>query len=507
MNFCKHCGSKLKEGAFFCGECGKPIHDEGVAVTSNKGTDATDLWDETARFSPTAPPSTGSQPMPKERKPLSKKQKITIISLLSAVAIILVSYFVLKSVTDPEKMLTRFEKAIEEKDEKALMDLLSSGSPEVALEKKHVTAFLNFVGQETDMKNYLVESLKDDLKALQKGEDGSLGTFYLKLEKDGKKFLLFDNYKLSLQPVNLVLTSNYANTNFYFNNEKVGTINEAYEEITYGPILPGVYKVKAELEGQFASATSEAELNVYDNFYGDSNIYVNLSLDVDSLEVYTNFTDVEIFINGKSAGTTDDAYFYVDVINLDGSSKIYGEKQFPWGVIRSEEVPIDHRYMDLKIDPITEELESQLAEVIKDFYIEKNEAYATMDVSKITKGAGNVIEDITEDLNYYKDYDYKFFGDGYTDIAIDLDSFELIYEDGDYWATVVVKTTSKGDFYSKDYTEDELSDYISDPETTTVHVELFYDPNQNTWVVSDEYTSWWFTYFSEERVKQFSLGE
>ena len=27
LNFCRHCGAKLNEGAVFCGECGKPVQE------------------------------------------------------------------------------------------------------------------------------------------------------------------------------------------------------------------------------------------------------------------------------------------------------------------------------------------------------------------------------------------------------------------------------------------------------------------------------------------------
>src|SRR5690606_30787363 len=112
--------------------------------------------------------------------------------------------------------------------------------------------------------------------------------------------------------------------------------------------------------------------------------WVNLDLEVDSLDIYTNYDDVEIFINGESAGKSDGRHFYLDVINIDGSNTVYAEKEFPWGVVRSEEVPIDDDYIELTINPISAELEKELADLVKEFYLERNEAYKSLDASKLT---------------------------------------------------------------------------------------------------------------------------
>ena len=504
MNFCRHCGSKLNEGAVFCGECGKRVQDVGQPSAIEVAPTAEELEDAWVETQSPVQPSQVSAPV--QRKPMTKKQKVTLITLLSVAAVLFVSYLVLKNLTDPVKMLERFEVAIEEKDGDSLMSLLSSGSSKVKLEENHVQGLIDFLNEEERVFDELMTSLENQLKNLEKGDKVNSSPYYLKLEKDGKKFLLFDNYKIVLQPVNIYFSSNYANVDFYLNDEKVGTSKRAYEDIKYGPVLPGNYKVKSELKGQFASAVNEMEVNLFEERSLVDDIWLLLELEADSLEIYTNYDDVEIFINGESAGKSDGKRFYLDVINIDGSNTVYAKKEFPWGVAQSEELTIIDDYIDLDINPFSAELEKELANVIKDFYLERNEAFKTMDASKLTSATDDILDEINDNLDYYSRNEYKFFGDGAVEVTVDLDTFDLDSYEGVYEAYVMVRVVDNGDFYSSNISDDRIASILEQSRTNNYQIELKYDTNQNRWFVTDEYRPW-FASFYGNRVEHFTLVE
>lgn len=509
LNFCRHCGAKLNEGAVFCGECGKPVQEvkQPSAIESTPTPEGTQdaLSGDQSPVQQTVPQQEGYQ-VPVQKKPMSKKQKVTIISLVSVAVVLLVSYLVLKNLTDPVKMLERFEAAIEEKDEDTLMDLLSSGSSKVKLEEKHVKGLIDYLNEEERVFDDIMTSLENQLRTLERGDKVHSYLYHLKLEKDGKKFLLFDNYKIVLQPVDIIFSSNHANVDFYLDGKKVGTSKEAYEDFEYGPVLPGIYKVKSELKGKFASAVNETEVNLFEEANLTGEAWVNLDLEVDSLDIYTNYDDVEIFINGESAGKSDGRHFYLDVINIDGSNTVYAEKEFPWGVVRSEEVPIDDDYIELTINPISAELEKELADLVKEFYLERNEAYKSLDASKLTTVSDYALEEITDNVEFYTGMEWKYFGDGVLEVTVDLDTFELYPDEGTYWAYVVARVVMNGDFASSNSSEETIADIVGENETDDYEIELKYDLEQGRWFVADEMSSWFSTFYGD-RVEHYTLVE
>ncbi|MCU9612808.1 zinc-ribbon domain-containing protein [Caldibacillus lycopersici] len=494
MEFCKNCGSKLEEHAVFCSECGQSV--EGELQQPSATVEGTTVNSATASNN-VRPASSISF------KSFSKKQKIITSVIAGIVIILLISFFTLKNITNPEKKLERFEEALKTEDKDALKSLLDSGDSRIKLEDKHVEGLLTYVKDNPSELDYIISNLEDQLDSLQSSKSkkaSSEDSYFLNLKEDGKTFLLFDDYQIQLKPYYITVSTDYANSDVYVDGKKVGTTNEDAYTLEFGPYLPADYNFKIELASDYATLSNELEVDLYDYIYDTNEVYVDLYLDATSVDIYTDYSDAEIFVNGKSAGVSEDGYFYIDPITLDGSFTVYAEKEFPWGVVKSEEVTIEDYSYDLELNPVNDELKTQVSTAIKDYFTAYNAAYKGLDSTKIAQVNESYADQLISDIDYYKDSEYQYVGNGITSATVYLDSIGIDQYDGVTEAYVEAKVTQNGDLLYGDASEEERSEVAATDDEYVISLYLEYDETAKNWLVSyaDEYYYYDTDYVEEE---------
>ena len=184
--FCPECGTKNLEDAQYCENCGSKLEN-----------------------------TTSQNIVKKERKPLSKKSKITIGCATIILVILVVCYSILSSLTSPSKVAINYFKAVTSYDAAKIysyMDVSTGDFTTKDMFKKVLNNELESKDK-TEVVNYTVdkETISSDkmsatvtVKYLLKDKSDT-ETMDIKLVKEKKnKWLLFDNWKINNKSTSVV---------------------------------------------------------------------------------------------------------------------------------------------------------------------------------------------------------------------------------------------------------------------------------------------------------------
>src|SRR5690625_7222577 len=81
-----------------------------------------------------------------------------------------------------------------------------------------------------------LRNMVSQLETQAEGHGTGYSIYPIELIKDGKKFLLIDDYKLNLLPVYINVSTTYENTEIFVNGDKLATADEEYfsDEVEIG---------------------------------------------------------------------------------------------------------------------------------------------------------------------------------------------------------------------------------------------------------------------------------
>lgn len=503
LRFCKECGTQLHEKEQFCRKCGTPVSLE--KDETKRETPVTE--NETSTITPTEKTQGGiSQNQSRvghgknttPRKPMSKKTKILLSTSLVLVIGFVTTYFILSSVYTEDKAVEKFKQALSDQDAKTLADMIYSENTDMKIDKDTIGGFLDFLDKNPSYKDELVESLKDQATSIKNSgaEEATASSSVMSLTKQGKKLLLFDDFKFKVQPYYFTVSTNYKDTDLYLNDEKVATADTDDFTEELGPFLPGLYQVRAELENDYATFDYEEELVLFDETSDD---YVDVDMEGHTVDVEADNNNGTLLVNGEKTDLNIEEDPSFGPVPLDGSVTVQAQYDYPWDEeVTSDEIPVEDSYVYIEDLPVSKDLKKALMDTANDYVESHYEALNNLDADKVRNISDSHLKEVKDTIDYIKEMDSRFKGVVHKTI-FDLDSFTLSENDGIYEATVAFTVVSEEDEYGEEDKPD-LSD-----EETNAELEFIFDESEDTWLVDELYD----TYYSDDAVntEEFTLGE
>ena len=230
MKFCTKCGNEITDEKLFCTFCGNDLRgddtnkpdsvdatnsfkkinlekkanldkktDQVENKDSNEKTDSNnnmDSVDDTELSSKTPIDNSASNTK------ISKQSKIVMILIVFLIIASVVIINVGNSLSDPNKLVTRFEKDVASNNTSDLATILSSNDSRLKVDSKSITPLLSYFKSTPAYFNDVVENLKND--ALSPKDIKNLNITSgntLTLTKSGKNFLIFPKYKINIKPI------------------------------------------------------------------------------------------------------------------------------------------------------------------------------------------------------------------------------------------------------------------------------------------------------------------
>ncbi|GEB77321.1 TcaA second domain-containing protein [Sporolactobacillus inulinus] len=185
----------------------------------------------------------------------NKRIKIIIGSSVVFVAL-LISVGIGWAKTSPKNVVEDFKQAVNENDAAALKPLLVTGDKNAPITKASTQALLAFLRSNKSAARQVTQSLTE-----QAGEKNTDGDGVLQLSEDGRQFLFFKKYKIEVEPQSITVYGLREGEVLALNTSERGILRKGN---SYGPILPGNYKIKQQLTNDLGIFMKDAKISAWD---------------------------------------------------------------------------------------------------------------------------------------------------------------------------------------------------------------------------------------------------
>ncbi|MBB6453081.1 putative membrane protein YvbJ [Salirhabdus euzebyi] len=424
MEHCQNCGSELKKNAKFCTSCGEvvpePVHIQEEIKPEKRS---------------------------KEKAPNKQKR----IFLFFFVPVILLTLLVFGGyaygdyVTNPERQISNFEEAVKSKSVDELTPLISTHFPSMKLGNAEISQMIDFLQKNPGELNALVEQFKQEVK------DQSLanGDGWIHLKKDGKQLLIFDKFTFELQPVFLLVSSNFTNTQIDINGEEGGVFRNEQSPVKIGPLTPGEHVVNGAYNGPYGEYEKEVTVNTYD--FGLADVPLQITFDGHYVTLNSNLKQSTLYVNGVDTYQTLGETGQYGPITMDGSMTFQAGYEYPWGFAVSDVVTVDSpdiTEITLNIDPVNDFLQDSLMYSIDHHVMEWIDAYTYMDTSYFSYMLNeDYLRKTQENFDTMYEDDFRFQGT-VEKVVYDLDSVTVEeLPNGTYEAKILAELTFDSGYY------------------------------------------------------------
>lgn len=492
VNYCSECGVKLEPGSRFCPECGTLVEDPDLAAAVPAAEPAPAGMEETDHRKQVVAPAIA----------WLKQYKWAAYSFLALLLVLGGLYSAGAYFTDGNRIVSRFEQAVKKGDAAALASLLQPGDKALIVNKDTALPLLNYLKKDEFARAFLVEELRDQVARAEKANKADkgkeeftasegLGSSIIQVKKSGKTLWLFDHYSLVVTPIYPYVDTTYEGTEISVDGKVIATSDEEHFGEELGPLMPGTHDMTAKYVGKYATLETKETVT-----FSDARKYYKVDLDLEGsyINLASDERDAAIFIDGKDTGLATGSFEDIGPLPLDGSSEVYVQKEYPWGVIQSEKLPIKDSYIRVELEPENEAFRTTVRTAAKTFFQEMITALNTQDTSKAAHMSEPVKQSIDTMIQELKAQKAVYNGK-VNKIAFDMDSIKLSDWGGEYKATVNMMV---------DLTE---SVHLSvDPSSKTTEdtsikqtLELTY-LEEGQWIVTDFYDAYSFNEANTEEI-------
>ncbi|MFK2826626.1 hypothetical protein QYG89_13300 [Bacillus sp. B190/17] len=306
---CKSCGEELKAGQSFCTNCGHTIEQ-----------------------------SLKEQNSPTYKEPISKRKKGWIAAVLLLIVVAFAGWKLAVSMNNPLKVVKEFEKAIDENNAEQLAALLNSGQEEMKVDEAAAAQLIKFyqddpaaLAETKDNLRVEAKNMRDEEVIIREGEGE------LTLIETAKAWGMIPKYGLSFQPIYFKVSANQENAALKVDGRDEGKLEEGKEK-TLGPFLPIPHELKASFKGEYALVEDQEDVDPREA--EDHKIKVEFDLSGPTVQLYSNYEDAVVFINGKTTNKTVGEFEEIGPVPVDGSLKIHAEVKEKGQLLKSEMVAV-----------------------------------------------------------------------------------------------------------------------------------------------------------------------
>lgn len=369
MKFCAKCGTKLEEEKNFCSKCGYRLNvkpdkaiEENIENTQVMEKVDIDFADNTKIISDSNPIRNNSS--------FSKKVKISM-AIISVVTVVLIGlYITASSLTEPSKIVLRFQNAVASDNKGELVNLLYSNDSRMEINEESIVPLLNYFKDNPSYFNTAIQELNKNALKLEQfkglvetGGNSSKGV--LSLTNSGKKFLFFPDYKIAIKPSFIQVKTGIKDVDISLDSRKIGQSDSDNYNKEFGPYVPGKYKLLANYKGKYVSLNEPWDIDLVAN-NGKANVDVLAKLSY--INVSSQYQDAELFVDGKDTGVK-----IADAQNfgpLNSNTKVYATVTRDGKTMKSDEYIVGQGDSNInlsfsKAENIARNIEGDLHDLIR----------------------------------------------------------------------------------------------------------------------------------------------
>lgn len=347
----------------------------------------------------------------KEFKSLFKERKLEL-SIISVVIFVILIFLFSSFTLSKEKLLKKFELALINGNSNSLAKCVKLEDKDIA--SKELKPLIDGYNKNKLRINKIVNEIR---------RNGESENFKLKI----KKGFLYDKYYIDINTINVKFTTNISDVNVEFLNKRFNLINEAEFNI-----IPGEYSLSYKYKTKYGDISESKIINLMEDKI------VEVNIDANYITVYSNYDDAKVFINNVDTGLISKEIKNYGPLPKDKDIKVFIQREFPWGIIKSEEISIgNNQYINLNIDMVNDRLNNMINETVDSFYSSVFNALNNKDKNLIS-GSIELVKEVV--YNYMNEKAF-LFSNSYeiSDLAVEIEKSDFKYEEGIYKASLLTK--------------------------------------------------------------------
>ncbi|WP_297994454.1 TcaA 3rd/4th domain-containing protein [uncultured Clostridium sp.] len=347
----------------------------------------------------------------KEFKSLFKERKLEL-SIISVVIFVILIFLFSSFTLSKEKLLKKFELALINGNSNSLAKCVKLEDKDIA--SKELKPLIDGYNKNKLRINKIVNEIR---------RNGESENFKLKI----KKGFLYDKYYIDINTINVKFTTNISDVNVEFLNKRFNLINEAEFNI-----IPGEYSLSYKYKTKYGDISESKIINLMEDKI------VEVNIDANYITLYSNYDDAKVFINNVDTGLISKEIKNYGPLPKDKDIKVFIQREFPWGIIKSEEISIgNNQYINLNIDMVNDRLNNMINETVDSFYSSVFNALNNKDKNLIS-GSIELVKEVV--YNYMNEKAF-LFSNSYeiSDLAVEIEKSDFKYEEGIYKASLLTK--------------------------------------------------------------------
>lgn len=425
--FCTECGTRNEDKRLFCGECGAKLPESIPTVKQAQTLPKLDLsflgkW--------------------------SKRTKTILIVSVSFIMLCLLFFQTGKYLTDQDRLISKFEKALKSEDAAFLQAKLITSTDGEELSTEQAMDLIQYMNQDTATLEGIIDSLKDTTNQLNRDEenveDSNVPRNLVSLRENGKFLLIFDQYELVLKPVHIYLYSNYPDATLSLNGNIIADqlITREEDQMVIGPLIPGKYTIEGEIKTDYIEVMANSSVQAFEDAYQD------LIFDIQTIDIRSSYPNTKLYANGTDTGLVlNEEEVSFGPVTLDGTLELYGITEAPFGDLKSDPVYVDGSSVELNFSTYDDVIPVVMADANK-FILSWYKTLNTLDPSYLINATENYNASVTENPMNIRD-SYGIDREFVKKTLYGVDNLSLLQnEDGIWEAYIPVSITSTGDKYN-----------------------------------------------------------
>ncbi|MBU3089479.1 TcaA 3rd/4th domain-containing protein [Clostridium gasigenes] len=352
---------------------------------------------------------------------LGKINKESIVSfikvrkyLITSISIIIIILLMVSGkvfITSEDKLLNDLEISMKQGNSSKIYGDILVADKKVS--RSELDPLIKYYNSDTTKINKVLSELKTS---------GVGEVFTIKSNKKG----IWKDYYLEVNTVDIKVNCNFSNAKIFVDS------NELNEDNRSSGIVPGLYKIKAILKTNYGDVEKEIEVSLIQNEE------VSINLEAVDLNITSNFNDAKVLINDKDINKKVSEIGDYGPIPTNESIDIGIQREFPWGIIKSEKIKVnDSPNINIDINMVNEELTTQIELSINKFYESVFNALNKRDYRLIVLTNEEIQRKIYDEINKKS----LIFKNNYeiSELETKIENSEFKYEDNLYKAQIVIK--------------------------------------------------------------------
>ncbi|NKF06244.1 hypothetical protein J1C67_02695 [Clostridium gasigenes] len=334
-----------------------------------------------------------------------------LITSISIIIIILLMVSGKGFITSEDKLLNDLEISMKQGDSSKIYGDILVADKKVS--RSELDPLIKYYNSDTTKINKVLSELKNS---------GVGEVFTIKSNKKG----IWKDYYLEVNTVDIKVNCNFSNAKIFVDS------NELNEDNRSSGIVPGLYKIKAILKTNYGDVEKEIEVSLIQNEE------VSINLEAVDLNITSNFNDAKVLINDKDINKKVSEIGDYGPIPTNESIDIGVQREFPWGIIKSEKIKVnDSPNINIDINMVNEELTTQIELSINKFYESVFNALNKRDYRLIVLTNEEIQRKIYDEINKKS----LIFKNNYeiSELETKIENSEFKYEDNLYKAQIVIK--------------------------------------------------------------------